>query len=149
MVWTSRQAAAMFQSMLEERHREMGRRVRDARLAKAWSQPDLAHRAGVSPQTISRMERAVHEGRTHTVTVVAQALDLTVGELLPPGPPAPREQTQLDHIEEMLAELLTLVREQDAAEVEAELDDAPLPAVEPAASTSRAGRAPRKASRSR
>lgn len=110
MAWTRREAAVMFQRMVEERHREMGRTVERLRKSRGWSQPDLSRESGVSVGTISRLENGRHEGRTHTVRAVAKALGVTVQEILPMGETEPEELSQLDRIEAKLDQLLAEIR---------------------------------------
>lgn len=57
-------------------------RVREARMACAWSQGELAEQAGVSRPTIARIEGGQHV-RMGTLEVVARVLGLDVA-LLPP-----------------------------------------------------------------
>ena len=52
--------------------------LREYRLLAGLTQEDLASRAGLSPRTISDLERGVHAAPfRHTVYVIARALDLT------------------------------------------------------------------------
>jgi transcriptional regulator with XRE-family HTH domain len=58
-----------------------GRNVRTARHQKEWSQEDLAHRSGLSPVQISRIERGVREVRLTTVLKLVAALELSPNDL--------------------------------------------------------------------
>jgi transcriptional regulator with XRE-family HTH domain len=74
-----------------------GRTVRRARRDRDMSQEALAHRAGLSAKHVSEIERANLDPRLTTMLKLAQALDLTPGELFllydqyvagpEPGPP--------------------------------------------------------------
>lgn len=60
----------------------LGRKIRQAREAKSWSQEELADRAGLHRTYVSGLERGV---RNPTVTVLAKitlALGVTFGGLL-------------------------------------------------------------------
>lgn len=62
----------------------IGARVREARLAKGWSQSELARRVGTQRPNISRLERASGD---HCPTIpflwaVTSALDMTLSDLL-------------------------------------------------------------------
>jgi ribosome-binding protein aMBF1 (putative translation factor) len=59
-----------------------GERVRKARLAKGWSQNDLAVRARVVPQTISRIETARIRPHLRTMEQIAWALEVDVRWLI-------------------------------------------------------------------
>lgn len=108
MSWTRRDAAATFQRMVEERHREQGRVVARLREARGWNQETLAHEAKLSVKTISRMENGHHEGRGSTVTAVADALGVPVETLLALRPAGiTDEPTQMDRIEQKLDLILS------------------------------------------
>lgn len=62
--------------------------IRNRRLALDLSQRDLAERARLPPETISRLERAQGNPTLHTLETLARALDMDVCELL--NPPDPR-----------------------------------------------------------
>lgn len=127
MLSTSQQLAAIFRRMVEERHRELGRRVARLRRERGWTQPDLAHRAGVSIGTISRLERGAHEGRAHTIRQVAAALEVPVADLLPPPELPANGASQLDRIEATLDRLLVLVEAQGTDRFERDATDDPPP----------------------
>ncbi len=69
---------------------EIGRRVRDWRLRRNVTQADLAHEAGVTRLTVSRLEHG--DGSTLTTLArVLRALDLLehLDRAVPPTPPSP------------------------------------------------------------
>lgn len=87
MGWTRRDFAVTFQRMLRQRYVEIGREVQRLRNNLGYSQEELAHRAGVSYKTISRMETPPsdpHETRGSTYRKVAEALGVTVEHLRAP-----------------------------------------------------------------
>lgn len=73
---------------MEEYRREIGARIVRLRESRSLGQEDLAHEAGVSVKTISRLENGRHEGRQGTIRRVAQALDVEPSAIIgePPVP---------------------------------------------------------------
>jgi transcriptional regulator with XRE-family HTH domain len=61
---------------------EVGLRIRALRLQRRMSQARLAQRSGVPQYQISRIERGVREIRPSALAAIANALDVTVDELL-------------------------------------------------------------------
>jgi transcriptional regulator with XRE-family HTH domain len=59
-----------------------GRNVRAARLARGWTQEDLAGRTGLATVQISRIERGVREVRLTTVLRLVAGLEVPPGKLL-------------------------------------------------------------------
>lgn len=75
----------------------VGRRLKEERQLKGWSQRDLARETGVNPDTISGIETEQHEPRPSTLRKLAEGLGLEVrdffaepalpkGEAPSPGP---------------------------------------------------------------
>ena len=64
----------------------IGARVREARRSKGWAQAVLAERAGLSRETICRLEQG-RDAYVATVQQIAKALDLNPRDLLPPSTP--------------------------------------------------------------
>jgi len=106
MTWTNRRATAMFQQMVDERHREIGRRIAQARSEHGWSQEDLAYRTGLAVKTISRMENGHNEPRGATARVLADNLGLPIADLLAAGD---AYETQLDRMEAVMAEMAATI----------------------------------------
>ena len=61
---------------------EFGAKVRAARLARGWTQEDLAHRTGLAVVQVSRIERGVREVRLTTVVRLITALEVRPDDLL-------------------------------------------------------------------
>lgn len=59
-----------------------GANVRKARLARGWTQEDLAEKTGLATVQVSRIERGKREVRLTTLVRLVRALDLPPAELL-------------------------------------------------------------------
>lgn len=59
-----------------------GDKVRQLRKARRWSQQQLGDRAGVTAQTVWNLETGRHVPETATLLKIAEALDVSLGELL-------------------------------------------------------------------
>jgi transcriptional regulator with XRE-family HTH domain len=59
-----------------------GKNVREARLARGWTQEDLAGYADLAAVQVSRIERGVREVRLTTLLQLVNALQATPNELL-------------------------------------------------------------------
>ncbi len=59
----------------------LGQRIRAARLAKGWSQGDLAERTDILRSNVARLESGKHSPSVETVAVLADALSLRLAEL--------------------------------------------------------------------
>jgi transcriptional regulator with XRE-family HTH domain len=66
-----------------------GGRLKALREAAGLSQEQLAHRAGCSTFTVSRLERGTQDPAWPLVVALAKALGVTPNDFLPPAPPAP------------------------------------------------------------
>lgn len=60
----------------------IGERVKALRLMRGMNQTELAERSGVADSTISSIERGERYGIVTTYLYLAEALDVSVGELL-------------------------------------------------------------------
>ena len=60
----------------------VGDKVREIRKARGWLQQDLADRAGVSMQTVSNLETGRHVPGVATLSKIAKALSVPLGDLL-------------------------------------------------------------------
>lgn len=120
---------------MSEFKERVGRRIADARDAKGWTQVQLARHmpSSVDGATISRWEKGKVMPTVH-LDALAEALDVDPSYFMAPEPePATPDligalatdspQQQLDRIESMLREVLDLLRAQDIADLEADLDD--------------------------
>ena len=104
MGWTKKSVMATVLWVMSEHRRHAADRLTDLRRARGWTVEDLAHHAGVSPKTISRLQNAKGDPRRSTVRKIAAALDVDPAEFLGPLPAA--QTTQLDRIEAKLDRLL-------------------------------------------
>ncbi len=59
-----------------------GQNVRAARLARGWTQEELAHRSGLASVQISPIERGKREVRITTLLRLTRALGVAADELL-------------------------------------------------------------------
>jgi transcriptional regulator with XRE-family HTH domain len=60
----------------------LGARLRAARLHRNLTQQDVAHAAGCSIQTISNLETGIREGRLGTMIALADALGVSIDDLV-------------------------------------------------------------------
>ena len=60
---------------------EIGKRIRDARIKKGWSQQDLAEEAKISIKTIQRIENNKSEAKEKTLRLIYDALEIEVVKL--------------------------------------------------------------------
>ena len=61
--------------------RDFGKRVREIRLAKGWTQEELAHRLSLNSTFVSRLERGERSPSLPTIARIAQALEVHVSFL--------------------------------------------------------------------
>lgn len=62
--------------------RDMGLRVREMRLARGWTQDDLADHAGLRQATISKVESRPDKTEFATLVKIAEAFGVQVGDLV-------------------------------------------------------------------
>lgn len=55
--------------------------VRRERLARGWSGSELARRSGITPATISNIERGRYGSSLHIAAKLAEAFGITIGAL--------------------------------------------------------------------
>ena len=63
-------------------YKTIGNRIREARVAKGWTQALLAERSGIEPSNISHIERAATKLSLPTLIHIANALEMTLDELV-------------------------------------------------------------------
>ena len=63
---------------------KLGRRVRDLRRAKGWTQEEVEHRTSLTVSYISRIETGIQNPSILTLRTLARALGVSLGTLLPP-----------------------------------------------------------------
>jgi len=74
----------------EDFAREVGQNVRDARERAGYTQARLSELTGIAVPHLSRLEAGGHMPSLKTVKRVADAMGLTVCELMPPKKPRKR-----------------------------------------------------------
>lgn len=95
----------------------IGTRVRAARVAAKLSQEEVAARAGLQPETISRLENGRLSPTLTSVAALAKALGVEPGDLAgfgstgSPPPVSPEEQEILDRWRRLPARRRRLVEE--------------------------------------
>jgi transcriptional regulator with XRE-family HTH domain len=67
---------------VEAQLQRFGANVRAARLARGWTQEDLAHETGLATVQVSRIERGRREVRLTTLIRLVRALGVTSNDLL-------------------------------------------------------------------
>lgn len=81
---------------------EIGRRIKDRRVAMGLTQEAMAERAGITPTYASHIERGEKRPSLGVLVRIATALDITVDRLLTGSQPADRMAFLLD-IEELMS----------------------------------------------
>jgi transcriptional regulator with XRE-family HTH domain len=80
---------------MHEQGLQIGLRVRDIRIARGLTQKDLSEKTGISPSSISKLEKLSRDLTTDQVVDVARALDVTVAELFGEKPPVEAQIARL------------------------------------------------------
>ena len=60
----------------------IGKRIRELRKAKGWTQEYLAERSGTEPSNISHIERAATKLSLPTLVAIANALEVSLDEIV-------------------------------------------------------------------
>jgi HTH-type transcriptional regulator, competence development regulator len=60
----------------------IGDQIKRVRERKVWGQAELARKAGISPNTLYRIEAGDHDPRPITIRKIAEALGVDPGELV-------------------------------------------------------------------
>jgi transcriptional regulator with XRE-family HTH domain len=105
-------------------------RIRELRLAKGWSQEQLAEEVNLSRDAISRIERGERSPRLETLAVIAKAVGIPLAKLLDFGEPPPKHRPSdermrsleraFDQLEPWLADaVMTAIRVITQAQVRA------------------------------
>ncbi len=68
--------------MTDKKAQKTGAKIKICRLRAGLSQAGLAQRAGISPNTVARLERGEHRPTLATIEALAHALSVTVSDLL-------------------------------------------------------------------
>lgn len=67
---------------MELNYEIIGNRIKEVRFSKKWTQAQLAEKSGVEPSYISHIERAVTKLSLPTLVNIANALEVSLDELL-------------------------------------------------------------------
>lgn len=95
---------------LERRHVELGERIAAARKAKQWKQKELAAAVHVEPTTVSRWETGAHTPDITMLGRIAEALGVTLRDLIPEETGPLSEIVELrDEVRELRRSFLELV----------------------------------------
>ncbi|WP_420416968.1 helix-turn-helix domain-containing protein [Pacificispira sp.] len=102
----------------------IGQRIRQARETLEWSEEDLAHRLGVTPETVVEWEQSDRDPRSNRIVTLAGVLGVSAHWLLdgsadfaPPangGDPAVAARAQLESIRLKVHELKLLMDDLEA-----------------------------------
>lgn len=120
MGWTKKSVAATLLQVTEEQRREMAARLAQRMDERSLTNDLLAHEAGVSSKTISRILNAHHDPRIATIEKVASAVGFTREEfrgltetpdLLGTFDGTEKVSQRLARIEKALSDALDEVRE--------------------------------------
>jgi len=60
----------------------VGKRIKELRLEKRWTQAKLAEKSGIEPSNISHIERAATKLSLPTLISIANALEVTLDEIV-------------------------------------------------------------------
>ena len=60
----------------------LGAKIRELRLRRGWDQEEVAYRAKLAGSTLSKIECGRHSPRLDTLEAIAEALDVSVADLL-------------------------------------------------------------------
>src|SRR4051794_34836297 len=102
-------------------NKRIGRRVAECRKAAGLSQERLAEKLGVTPETVSRLERRANLPPVERLQEIAAAIDVELHDLLRFGPPGRNNER-----DQAMDRLIALVAARTADEVNliADLADA-------------------------
>lgn len=67
---------------MEINYKDIGRRIRERRNRRGWTQETLAEASGVEPSNISHIERGATKLSLPTLVKIANALEATTDELM-------------------------------------------------------------------
>lgn len=90
----------------------LGQRIRALRTTKGLSQEELAFRASISTNHLGQIERAIKNPTLDTINKIAQALEVSLPELLDFNTATQANETENVIINKILAQLSTTSLEQ-------------------------------------
>ncbi|MBE6648758.1 MAG: helix-turn-helix transcriptional regulator [Ruminococcaceae bacterium] len=68
--------------MIAVNYISIGKRIKELRVAKGWTQAKLAEESGIEPSNISHIERAATKLSLPTLINIANALGVTIDEIV-------------------------------------------------------------------
>jgi transcriptional regulator with XRE-family HTH domain len=71
--------------MTDREDQEVGEQIRRLRLMRGWTQADLAERAELTVEGVSRIERGARAARVGTLRMIARAMEVPVASLVEPS----------------------------------------------------------------
>lgn len=80
--------------MAEDIYRHIGRRVREERVRRGWTQEQLAERAETHLSFIGQLERGIKKPSLVTLKKIANAFGTKAGDLLDEGEPPKRNSAE-------------------------------------------------------
>lgn len=80
--------------MAEDIYRHIGRRVREERVRRGWTQEQLAERAETHLSFIGQLERGIKKPSLVTLKKIANSFGTKAGDLLDEGAPAKGSSTE-------------------------------------------------------
>jgi transcriptional regulator with XRE-family HTH domain len=92
---------------MESQKKLLGRRIRELRKARGFTQEQLAERTDLDYTSIGALERGVFNPSLNTAGKLADALGISIQQLItiPNGKPATEKEVRLHHIAERLDKL--------------------------------------------
>jgi XRE family transcriptional regulator, regulator of sulfur utilization len=106
----------MYEGLMPKLNDAVAARIRELRLAKGWSQEELAEEAELSRDAIARIERGARAPRLDTLDMIAEAFGISLPVILSFEQPLPRRTARddsmrsleraLNHLEPWLAKAL-------------------------------------------
>lgn len=101
--------------MTQDTTKALGKRLKQIREAKKWTQAQLAERLGYEPITISRYERGQSAMGVDTLGEIATALECSIASFFSetPEPAAPNEPSR-DELRHYLSDLIYEVSDRES-----------------------------------
>lgn len=88
--------------MADNIYRHIGRRVREERVQRGWTQEQLAERADSTLSFIGQLERGIKKPSLATIKKIANACGIKAGSLLDEGEPSVRKPSAEKRLSDIL-----------------------------------------------